>query len=411
MIKHTLTLLSALLLLASCVSYDAGVDVSAVDITLTAEGEHFGSGITVTVRSNTAAVFTALTDENGTASFTLPNGIYSVSASSVSDDEYIRKICNGSLSDVIVGSESSGVAFVLPMTVTAQTLSNPLLIKEIYCGGCQMDDGSGLFAKDKCIILYNNSSQPLSLDSIAFAMVDPYNAEAPSHYFLNGGILDYAAEDWIPGINGIWYFQQGQTIGAYSELVVNVHGAIDNTQTYTNSVNYCDPAYYCMYDPSTAGTDGKFYNNTYYYPSPSEAIPTSHYLKTVKYGQGNAWPLSQTSPAVLIFKSAGQTPAEYASDAGNIIYPSGKQDNIIYACLRIPRSWVLDAVEIFNASALAACKKRLTPDLDNGYVALTHGYGHALVRRVEKQVDGHDIYQDTNNSSNDFYETEKCSLK
>jgi hypothetical protein len=83
----------------------------------------------------------------------------------------------------------------------------------------------------------------------------------------------------------------------------------------------------------------------------------------------------------------------------------------VYACLKMPRSWVIDAVEVYNATALANCKKRLTPDLDNGYATLTGGYGHALIRKVEKTVDGNAVYQDTNNSTNDFYEAENCSLR
>ena len=49
----------------------------------------------------------------------------------------------------------------LPVTVTAMQTANPILIKELYVGGCQKNDGSGKFAKDKCIILYNNSSEPV----------------------------------------------------------------------------------------------------------------------------------------------------------------------------------------------------------------------------------------------------------
>ena len=194
--------------------------------------------------------------------------------------------------------------------------------------------------------------------------------------------------------------------------MVNVHGAIDNTLTYRNSVNYAHAAYYCMYDVEATSSDGGKYSNTSYYPSPADVIATSHYLKAVKYGKGNAWPMSQTSPAVVLFRTEGITPKAYAEDATNIIYPTGREGNIVYACLKMPRQWVIDAVEVYNATALANCKKRLTADLDAGYATLTGGYGHALIRKVETTTeDGHAIYQDTNNSSNDFYEANQCSLR
>ena len=398
------------MLMASCASYDAGQDMFALDIAVTADGTVMDEGITVTLRNNMAATFSAVTDAEGVAHFVLPAGIYEASVSQVTENEYFRHIYNGTLQDLVVGTAAQQCAEMRVVTVS-QTLENPLLIKEIYCGGCQMDDGSGTFAKDKCIILYNNSPETVSLDSIAFGIIEPYNAEANSHNFLNNGKLDYADEDWIPAINGIWHFQDGQSVAPYSEVVVNVYGAIDNTLTYSNSINYANPAYYTMYDPTSKSNDGISYSNTLYYASPSELIPTSHYLKAVKYGRSNAWTISNTSPAVIIFKPKGYTPQEYADGYVNVIYPSMYQGNITYACLKVLRSWVLDAVEVYNSNALANSKKRLTPDLDNGYISFTHGYGHAVVRKVEKYVDGHPIYQDTNNSTNDFYEAESCSIK
>ena len=399
------TAILALATLLSACSYDEHIDTYDVEVQLSESV----ADATVLITATTGSTFSTHTADNGTAHFTLPAGIYNISASKVTDDGYFRSVCNGSLSDVVIGNGSTTVA--LTVTISKMQTSNPILIKELYVGGCQKDDGSGKFAMDKCIILYNNSSESVPLDNVCIGMVEPYNAEAPTHSFLNGGKLDYADTDWIPAINGIWYFQNGSTIAPYSELVVNVHGAINNTLTYSNSVDYAHAAYFCMYDVETASSDGGKYNNTSYYPSPADVIPTSHYLKAVKYGKGNAWPMSQTSPAVILFRTEDIAPRAYGNDPSNIIYPTGKEGNIVYACMKIPRCWVIDAVEVYNATALKNCKKRITPDLDNGYAALTGGYGHSLIRKVEKEVDGHAIYQDTNNSSNDFNETDNCSLR
>jgi hypothetical protein len=83
----------------------------------------------------------------------------------------------------------------------------------------------------------------------------------------------------------------------------------------------------------------------------------------------------------------------------------------------------------------------LTPIVDAGYVALTNQHGHTLYRNVDKTATealpensgrlvygysadpsgidaeasirqgAHIVYMDTNNSSNDFHEREKCSLR
>ncbi len=405
-IKHIFGLLSfAVVFILSACSYDEHLDTYDVEVRLSEAIE----SAKVEMTNNIGKSFDAVTDANGIAHFQLPAGIYSVSASKVTEENYFKRICNGSLSDIAIGKSNTDIA--LPVKVTLMQTSNPILIKEIYCGGCQKNDGSGKFTMDKCIIIYNNSSETVSLDNMGFGIIEPYNAEAPTHSFLSDGKLDYADQDWIPALNGIWYFQNGSTIAPYSELVVNVHGAIDNTKTYNNSINYANKDYYCMYDVESASSDGAKYANTLYYPSPAEVIPTSHYLKAVKYGKGNAWAMSQTSPAVILFQTKDITPREFGEQNSNIIYPKGKEGNIVYACLKVPREWVVDAVEIFNSSSLANCKKRLTPDLDNGSVSMLGGYGHSVIRKVEKQVDGHNVYQDTNNSTNDFYEAETCSLR
>lgn len=60
--------------------------------------------------------------------------------------------------------------------------------------------------------------------------------------------------------------------------------------------------------------------------------------------------MSQTSPAVVLFRTEDITPKSYAEEAANIIYPTGKEGNIVYACLKLPRRWVVDAVEVYNTT-------------------------------------------------------------
>ena len=318
-----------------------------------------------------------------------------------------------------------------------------IIIKEIYNGGCPMDEGTDMFHMDKCIILYNNCPQQAVVNNLCFGMATPYNAESPSINTIYGedGRLVYESEGFTPAQNAIWYYPHSLVIEPYSQVVINVHGAIDNTQTYSQSVNYANKDYYCMYDPESG------YNNTKYYPTPADVIPTSHYLKTVKYGQGNAWPLSTTAPALFIFQPQNMDPVTFANNADNLWYAPGVAQTPVYACVKVPNEWIIDAVEVCNAAKKEDSKKRLTADLDVSYVYLTNKLGHSLYRNVDKEmteslaenngklvygyalgVDGstdasginaeasirngaHIIYQDNNNSSEDFHERQKCSLR
>ena len=160
--------------------------------------------------------------------------------------------------------------------------ADQIIIKELYNGGCPKDDGSGFFQMDKCVVLYNNCPQQAVVNNLCIGFATPYNAEAQEDNRDASGNLVYEAEGFTPALNGIWYYPGKLVFEPWSQVVVNVHGAIDNTLTYSQSVNYAHPDYYCMYDPESG------YNNTSYYPTPADVIPTSHYWKAIKYGQGNA---------------------------------------------------------------------------------------------------------------------------
>ena len=302
------------------------------------------------------------------------------------------------------------------------------------------DDGTTAFQYDKCVILYNNSGEPASYDNLCFGMGAPANAQANNNNYTADGHLNYEGEGFTPMWNGIWYFPATLTIEPYSQVVVNIHGAINNTKDYSNSVNYANPDYYCMFD------DKSNYKNLSYYPAPSEQIPTSHYLKAAVFGQGNAWPLSNSSPALVLFQTKDVAPADFASNTANYWYDGGGSSSI-KRCVKVPNDWVIDAIEVFSREYATQCVKRLTSDIDAGYVWMTNKKGHSLYRNVDQQateallenkgllvynyvlgVDNstdpsgidaeasikngaHIIYQNTNNATNDFHERQLCSLR
>ena len=316
-----------------------------------------------------------------------------------------------------------------------------ILIKEVYNGGVMLDDGSKNFQADKCIILYNNCPQQAVVNNLCFAFCSPYNAQSSNKNYGEDGRLSYESQKFLPALEGIWYYPHSLVFEPYAQIVINVHGAIDNTQTVSNSVNYANADYYCMYDPEST------YSNTSYYPTPADVIPSSHYLKAFKYGLSNAWALSVTSPALYIFQTKDVTPDIYASNADNQWYDGGNTHQEASHCIKVPVDWVIDGVEIFTTSKPDDCRKRLTADVDAGYVWLTNQHGHAVYRNVDKEwteslpenagklvynyalgVDAstdpsgidaeasmkkgaHIVFMDTNNSSVDFHERQKCSLR
>lgn len=340
--------------------------------------------------------------------------------------------------DTISTAAVKNVSFSLP----DQNVES-VIIKELYNGGCPIDGSTSFFQFDKGFILYNNSSEVAVVNNLCVAEADPSNSQASNNWYSNGE-LTYASENYIPAIYAVWYFQEAVVLQPYSQIVISCMGSIDNTLTNANSVNYANKDYYAMYDPESG------YSNTSYYPTPSDVIPTSHYLKVVITGQGNAWPLSVTSPAFFIFQTKGVSAHDYLSNSDNYVFQPGRSTSSnVFRSVKVPREWIIDGVEVFAANpGKGTNQKRLTSDIDNGYVTLTNKLGHTLYRNVDKSatealaensgklvynyslaVDvsangtdvidaeasikngAHIIYLDDNNSSSDFHERQKFSIK
>lgn len=400
-------------------------------------GSEWGHHFTVQLRNmQTNSIFTAQTNAEGVAEFRTTPGLYEASATGGYASEGVAYNFNGTSGQITVRTNQTQ-----RVTITMRSIrTSQLVIKELYSGGCLADDGTTKMQCDKYIVLYNNSAQPATLSNLCFGFLSPYNAQATNNNYNAEGRLSYESEGFTPVLDGIWYFPATLDVAPYSQVVVNIHGAIDNTQAVSQSVDYANPAYYCMYDPESG------YNNTGYYPTPSDVIPTSHYLKAVEYGLGNGWALSVSAPAFVMFQTHGISPADYATNTANIWYDGGNVSQV-WACLKVPNEWIVDALEVYSTGYKDSSLKRLTADIDAGYVWLTNYQGHTLYRNVNKEatealpenagrlvygydmgVDGvtdpsgidaeasmkngaHIVYMDTNNSTNDFHERQKCSLR
>ena len=336
---------------------------------------------------------------------------------------------------VIKASDVKNVTFQLP-----DQNADQVIIKELYTTGVPKDnDPKNAFQSDKGFILYNNSGKTAVISNLAIGMLDPYNAHSGANAWYSAGATEpsYVSQNWVPATAGIWYFQNSLVIEPYSQVVISCMGAIDNTKTYSKSVNYANKEYYTMYDPESG------FNNTTYYPTPSDVIPASHYLKAVRIGPANAWPLSQSSPAFFIFQTKNTTPAAFANDASNITYIPGKVQTNVNAVLKVPTDWIIDGVEVYQDTNESKSKKRFGSDVDAGYVKQTIKLGHSVYRNVDaeatKKIEGNTaklvynykygtdpsgidaeasmkngakiVYMDTNNSTSDFHERKQFSLR
>ncbi len=418
---------------------EEAISLGTIHIQLTG-GSSSLEGIEVQMRNTqTNSIYTRQSDADGKAIFSLTPGIYEVSASAQKETADYTYIYNGSLGQVVV-SKGENSPVILQLTESrVSKYGGVLMIKEVYSGGCPKDDGSGFFQQDKCIILYNNSPQPTKMANVCLGIVTPYNSQSNNKWYDNGKLI-YESEGYLPVLDGIWFFPDTLVVEPYTQLVVNCSGAIDNTLTYSQSVNYAKSAYYCMYDPETG------YSNVSYYPTPSDSIPTNHYLKAVKIGISNAWALSVSSPAIILFQTKDVTPQNFGTNTANMIYTPGTAQTDVNKNVMVPRDWILDGMEVYTTTSTNNLK-RITADIDAGYVSMTNKLGHALYRNVDQKATealaenagklvynyalgvanstdpsgidaeasmkngAHIVFQDTNNSTADFHERSQCSLR
>lgn len=428
--KRLLYIIIGVTLLLSC-SYDETVDTDmlTVELKFPVHSNVPKEDIRVELKSiSTNAIFVDSSDTQGRAHFEVTPGIYEASVSITRQQGNSLHVLNGTTGQIVINKQRQVISIDL-----MESRISLIVIKELYNGGVLKDDGT-TFMYDKSFILYNNSNTVVSLDNLCVGIVPPYNSQANSNWYGADGKLFYEDKGYIPTTDGIWFFPEVPHINPYSQIVVNVHGAIDNTQTYPQSVNYANADYYCMYDPEHG------YTNTNYYPTPADVIPTSHYLKAIKIGTSNAWALSISSPALILFQTHDVSPRDFATNVSNQSYTPGAAQTDVFKVVKIPTEWIIDGLDVFSATSTGN-KKRLTPMVDAGYVSLTNQHGHTLYRNVDKETTealpenkgklvygypedpsgidaeasirngAHIIYLDTNNSSNDFHERLSCSLK
>ncbi len=405
--RKLLYLLFIACLLNGCAEIDkeAPYDTQLRTLTVTAEypdgyAQYAREGVTVRVEDiDRGNSYTARTDQDGAARFTLTNGVYRVQMSDKAD----KDIFNGLADKVrLIGGDLS---LNLPL---AHSKAGTIVIKEIYCGGCKRLPFEGNYQSDKYIILHNNDSQVQYLDGICFGTLDPYNSQGTNVWISQDEATGATLfPDFVPVVQCVWQF--GGTGESFplqpgEDAVVVVCGAIDHTAQYPLSVNLNKAGYFVCYNPV-------YFWNTLYHPAPGDQISADRYLDVViKTGQANAYTFSVYSPATVIFKPVGTTMQEYVQGADNVTQkPGSTVDRVV----KVPLDWVMDGVEVYYGGS-SNNKKRVPPAVDAGYVTQSSLYdGRTLFRRTDEEASaeaGYEVLTDTNNSSADFYEREKQSL-
>jgi hypothetical protein len=443
--KYLFLAVAGLLSFAACDILDEVIDEvekilpKEVTVQLKADGAAFevaGIAIDIVDAAGTAS-FQEVTNDKGVATFILPNGNYTASATYKTSQDGVRYVYNGSNSAIAITEESVNNFEIALQKVESQQL----ILKEVYTTGCPKND-SGSYSNDAYIVLYNNSDIEADASNVVFGLIYPANGHATNKYYDAEGKLIYEGADWIPAYSAIWTFDAPVTIPAYSQIVIACFGAIDHTATVNASVNLDNAAYYWMQK------NDQFTNAKYVV---SENIPATQYLSCTPHNSGNSWVVSNSAPAVFIGKMAkAEVEALVANKDG---YDTTCGTTAALAMVKFPAANVIDGVDVWSAANIEKSHARFPSTLNTGYVAITNNLGHTVYRNVDKEATealeenagklvynyaggtydeaagtgstdpsgidaeasiaagAHIIYSDTNDSGKDFHEKAVQSLK
>lgn len=279
--------------------------------------------------------------------------------------------------------------------------SNGLIFKELYMAGTKIGYG---YWRDGFTEIYNNSDETLYLDGIVLGIVD-YNFGNPTPWVNPDGSL----MDRYPLGNFMVYFpgtgEDYPILPRESKVLATM--PIDHTALpIEEGVDTPSPV-----DLSRADWD--IFIPAEYADGDTDVIGIPNMLVAYKVFGLDFMPGMSGQPVLL---------AHIKDASGNILYgdaipewvrkpenrldkPGGFSNHVM-----IPKEFVIDAVEVVYADP-SKRNKLLHPEQDVGMVWYygpggpdTDGMysGKSIRRKVLDFVDGNPVYQDTNNSSEDF---------
>ncbi len=344
--------------------------------------------------------YIAKTDDKGRATFRIPRGAYRITLAELRGE----KLFNGTLEEVrLTNSGTEPVKLELPVFLS---IPGKIVIKEIYCGGCPKAPATGNLQNDQYVILHNNDSQTQYLDGLCFGTLAPSTSAGTNNWVKPGNDGQLVFQEFAPIIECVWQFQGTGTdfpLTPGEDAVIAICGAVDFTQEFPLSVDLNQPDYFATF--SRLHFENEKWNFT-----PGDQIRPERILKMLKKtGKSNAYTLAIQSPAIVIFRpEEGFDFEAYLNDDSRCVAtdPAGSAK-----CIKVAWEWILDGVEVFYSTNN---NKRLKPEVDAGAFPFSILYqGHTIHRKLDEKASalaGHEIYVDTNNSSDDFYERSTQSL-
>jgi len=381
--KKILFLLTGILLLGGCLNKEQ-TNNTASFVVKAVLPESFGglvdmTKISVKIQSSEIPVaYQQFLNAEGIANFTIEPGRCRAVVSSRTPDGIFNGLSNEFLptSYGIIGVDRSDVSDTLFIKLEVAAPGG-IVFREVYYVGSRTPAGAGT-TKDQFVELYNNTDMTFYLDSICFGAINPANG--------TGSVNAWQGRDTIALFQMLWMFPgtgQDYPLGPGESAVV-AWNAINHAGLCTSNFNF-SKAHFAIYDPLLTG---------------HEKHPDVPAMERIVTGQGTAYSMSVNSPAVVIFRPEMGVKRYLADKTTWELFQPGNTTGTKY--WHIAKEWIIDGVECSNGPTINI--KRFPVSVDAGFAYTVGANSFQGVRRKVEQVlpTGRIIYQDTNNSSEDF---------
>lgn len=346
------------------------------------------SDLKVTLKNvNTGRETTQITNQEGKASFSTLTGLYTIKISgeksyptvtAEGNDTIITRKIGGLLEDEILKDNNSFHSIQSHIVID----SKGWVIKEMYTASTHTLNGSSL-RFDQFIEIYNNTDSVMYADGLTIGETRHQTTSGENIYKND---MDRNTYLWtvysIPGKNG----ERNVAVQPGKSIVIAPQ-PIDHTPD--NSINLRPPVSdYQWFDPHGSG------EYSIDVPEVPNLITNYSYTLTV-------WVVSvQMNRGFVIFKlPEGASMSDFIRNNSDSRFNNAGTKVISIA---VPNDYIYDAIELGPKSNFY--RKSLSSSLDMGYSYTVETYnGKSIRRKIEKiESDGRIVYQDTNNSTEDF---------
>ena len=302
---------------------------------------------------------------------TLPQGQYTIQATGKVIDEAQAYVTGQTTVDLYADATTT-------ISLSKYTQS-PLIFKSLYTTG-----GRQGYMKDGYFEIVNNSDEVQYLDNLILfagptgqAQANAWQAEGITDIYPSG----QGAVVAFPGNGTDYPLQPGQS-------VLVAQDAADHTQLDPNGIH-----------SDLSNADFEIYldyvGSEIDYPATNMKVLWTNNKHMAAFGLGFF-----SRSYILAKLPTGMTPEEFAADSTNFQTTPNTTSTSLF--MMMPSKYVLDAVEIWDASSDVHYSVFLPKDDAQGVFGSTVWTGKCIRRKVSKIVNGRVYYQDTNNSSKDF---------